>query len=54
MLNGDNGISVCLSLAQVLVLVNGSPTRPFHMEWSVRQGEPFSPFLFDNVVEGSK
>lgn len=35
-----------------MVLVNGSPTREFHMGIGVRQGDPLVQFLFLIVAEG--
>lgn len=42
----------CLSMAQVSILVNGSPTLPFSMQRGVTQGDVLSPFLFLVIVEG--
>ena len=36
----------CLSIAEISIIINGSPTKPFRMERRLRQGDPLSPFLF--------
>lgn len=45
-------ISQCLKTASVSVLINGSPTKEFHMSRGLRQGDSLSPFLFLIVAEG--
>ena len=45
-------IKVCLELASISVLVNGSPTKEFIPKKGLRQDDPLSPFLFLIVVEG--
>ena len=41
----------CLTTAEMSIILNGSPTKPFHMEHCLRQGDPSSPFLFVLVVD---
>nr|GEX27808.1 hypothetical protein [Tanacetum cinerariifolium] len=45
-------IRACLSLSRASVLVNGSPTLDFSIKRGLKQGDPFSPFLFILVMEG--
>ncbi|XP_021991050.1 uncharacterized mitochondrial protein AtMg01250-like [Helianthus annuus] len=40
-----------LSSARATVLVNGAPTFDFQYQKGMRQGDPFSPFLFLIVME---
>ncbi|GJR39959.1 hypothetical protein Tco_1215643 [Tanacetum coccineum] len=40
-----------LSCLSILMIVNGSSTKEFRLEGSLRQGDPLSPFLFLIVVE---
>nr|GEZ34182.1 RNA-directed DNA polymerase, eukaryota, reverse transcriptase zinc-binding domain protein [Tanacetum cinerariifolium] len=45
-------INGCLSHATALILVNGSPTREYHINRGLRQRDPLSPFLFIIAMEG--
>jgi hypothetical protein len=42
----------CILIAKMYVLVNGSTIEEFNLERGLRQGEPFSPFLFNIAVQG--
>nr|GEV17766.1 putative RNA-directed DNA polymerase, eukaryota, reverse transcriptase zinc-binding domain protein [Tanacetum cinerariifolium] len=42
----------CLRSARTSILVNGSPSLEFSIRRGLRQGDPFSPFLFIIVTEG--
>ena len=41
----------CLTSADMSIMVNGSPTKPFHMERGLQQGDLLSLFLFVLVAE---
>lgn len=45
-------IDSCVCNASLSVLVNGSPTHDFPIGKDLRQGDPFSLFLFTLVTEG--
>lgn len=44
-------IKTYVMFASASVLITGSPTPPFKLQRGLRQGGPFSPFLFDLAVE---
>jgi len=44
-------IRSCLRSASTSILVNGTPSKEFHMEKGLRQEDPLTPFLFLLVVE---
>ncbi|XP_016195831.1 uncharacterized protein LOC107636871 [Arachis ipaensis] len=44
-------IKECVCTASMSLLINGSPSKSFKMEWDLRQGDPLSLFLFVHVVE---
>nr|GFA03186.1 protein kinase-like domain, beta-lactamase/transpeptidase-like protein [Tanacetum cinerariifolium] len=45
-------VEVCLRLANMSILVNGSPTEELGLGMVVRQGDPLSLFLFILAAEG--
>ena len=44
-------IKECITTAEMSIIINGSLTKPFHMERGLHQGDAFSPFLFVLVAE---
>ena len=44
-------IRYCISIVKFSILINGSPFDFFGSSSGLRQGDPFSPLLFDIVME---
>lgn len=41
-----------ISIANLYVIINDSSSNEFMMQKRIQQGDPISPFLFNNVVAG--
>lgn len=46
-----NIIMHCISSVSYSILINSNPTNTFHPSRVIRQGDPFSPYLFILFVE---
>ena len=44
-------IMCCISTVKFSILLNGSPFDFFGSSWRIRQGDPLSLLLFDNVMK---
>ena len=43
---------MCIATVSYLILINGEPTSTIYPSRGIRQGDPFSPYLFLLCTEG--
>ena len=51
-LGGDNWIMGCVSMVNIVIMVNGTRSIFFTATRGIRKGFPLSPLLFILVIEG--